>query len=256
MKLDIILIITFAVLSLLGWFKSDTTSRRLTLGFIFLTSLVVILNLANVIRNKSAKARKEFAGTLKPESTKLFTSEKNFTNWEFGTNFREKRGTIFRYTAGKPFTQAFGLTGVWWKSLDENFLELDSEDGQLNVSVTVRDNIGEVIAILSRNEWRVNHPAKAMDRNYTKDMLEVIDHRNSVVLQIRLLDDRVQMNGIFYGSNGKGVAVFPHPRNGAGSFVMLDKENQPDPNTLKPLFKYPSDLHLGEFVDNVVNFRN
>ena len=50
-------------------------------------------------------------------------------------------------------------------------------------------------------------------------------------------------------SDGKGIAIFPHKRDQASYMVFLDKEHPPAPGTIKPLFKYPSDLHFGELVD-------
>jgi len=210
--------------------------------------LAAVINFFIVWNQEKETAKSKQYGILEPKSKERHKADtRNFTTWEFGTNFKDKRGTTFRYTAGKSFSEAFKTT--WTKPLDDMALTIGEEDGQLKVTVLLRDIDGRVIAALVDNEWKINHPVKSFDRNYTKDMLEVKNDNNDVVLQIRLLPDKVQLNGIFYDSDGKGIAIFPHKRDQASIMVLLDKEHPPASGTIKPLFKYPSDLYFGELVD-------
>lgn len=110
----------------------------------------------------------------------------------------------------------------------------------------IRDKKGSVIASIERNEWKVALPPKTFDRNYSKDMLEIIDDKGEVVLQVRALKDAIQLNGIFYGENGFGMAIYPHPQKlGWMRMVMLGPDSDHQAN-LVPIFRYPSELHLGE----------
>ncbi|MEJ0092842.1 MAG: hypothetical protein WDN46_05280 [Methylocella sp.] len=46
-----------------------------------------------------------------------------------------------------------------------------------------------------RNEWRVTPPPGTLDRNYTDDALEIRGAGGKIVLQLRVLQDRIQLQG-------------------------------------------------------------
>lgn len=62
-------------------------------------------------------------------------------------------------------------------------------------------------------------------------------------MRIRLLEDRLQIVGIFYDSEGNGVAVFPYTEGGIKICILKPGEQEPK---IEPIFKYPSELYLGE----------
>ena len=68
------------------------------------------------------------------------------------------------------------------------------KDG-LEISTPVRDSSGTKIADISSNRWTVAPPPTCWDKNYTKDVLEIQDRRGHVVLQVRILSDRIKIRG-------------------------------------------------------------
>ncbi len=83
--------------------------------------------------------------------------------------------------------------------------------------------------------------------------LEVKDPTGDIVLQVKLLADRVQFQAKIYDSNGVrwGIGKKSGPEGRGG---VIEKTGSAHPSlTLKieHIFKYPSDLHLGELVENV-----
>ena len=89
----------------------------------------------------------------------------------------------------------------------------------------------------------------AFDRNYSQEALEVRDAGGDVVLQIRVKEDRVQFAGKFYDNNGRGVP-FGKLTDGAGNMVGGIELTGPGRELrlrIEPLFRYPSDQHLGEY---------
>jgi len=75
---------------------------------------------------------------------------------------------------------------------------IEKIDGKLMVSTMVRDSSGSVLAELRRNEWKVAPPPKTWDRNYTDNALEVVNAEGYVVLQIKLLENIVQLQGSWW----------------------------------------------------------
>jgi hypothetical protein len=84
------------------------------------------------------------------------------------------------------------------------------------------------------------------DRNYSKDALEVKDETGRIVLQIKLLPDRVQLQGEWWKDELTGLGLVK-AKKGGGLMVLFGpkfkRENAP---AIEPLFLYPSETHLGE----------
>jgi hypothetical protein len=136
------------------------------------------------------------------------------------------------------------------KLFDDCNLIIGIEGGDVVLSTVIRDEKGEIIAELVRNEWRVN-PHKAFDRNYAKGAIEVRDATGDIVLQARLQDDRVQLSAKFRDAEGHAVGIgkIRGPDGNVGGAIEFTGSAHPR-LTLKipPLFRYPSDLHLGEYL--------
>ncbi len=127
------------------------------------------------------------------------------------------------------------------------FFELEIVDGQLKVSTIVRDKQGNVVAEIIRNEWKASKAA--WDRNYSDDAFEIRDAAGHVVLQVRLYQDRVQLLGEWWGTDGTGARIIKAKNESGkmvGAFEMLTPSYNP-PNPIEPLFEYPSETHLGQF---------
>jgi len=125
-------------------------------------------------------------------------------------------------------------------------LVIENIDGQTKISTQIRDWSGSVVAELIRNEWKVS-PA-TWDRNYTKNALEVKDATGHIVLQVRALADRIQLQGEWWSPEGKGLRIVKSPYKDmpGGLFIFVNKEERDSHPTIEPIFKYPSRLHFGE----------
>lgn len=126
---------------------------------------------------------------------------------------------------------------------------VESIGGKIKVSTQISDGDGNLIAEIVRNEWRVS-PSRAWDRNYSDDALEVRDSRGLVVLQVRALADRIQLQGAWWvdlGFNGWAQVFFlKDPNSKDAQFVFVPKNGKSSPPSIVPIFEYPSELHLGE----------
>jgi len=177
-----------------------------------------------------------YSGLLK---SKVLFSEKTETypKMEFGDS-----GAVLLF-AGTPGTPLLTFA-------KDNALTIEVENDQIKVSILIRDKSGTVVAELIKNEWKVNRN-HSWDRNYSKNELEVKDDTGDIVLQIRLVGDKVQLQAKVYDSTGRGVGIGKVlGPDGWGGGIELTGPNHPELLlTIDPIFKYPSDSHLGELAE-------
>lgn len=136
-----------------------------------------------------------------------------------------------------------------FRFFDDSELTIEQQGSKLLVSTKIRDKSSKgLVAELFRNEWKV-YPT-AWDRNYTNDALEVRNADGDVVLQIRLLPDRIQLQGEWWGPDGRGVRIAKctDSKDGSigGCLVVMTPQYHPKEPVIQPIFEYPSELHLGE----------
>lgn len=137
--------------------------------------------------------------------------------------------------------------GSLFKFFGESNLTIESVDGKLKVSTDIRDPNGDLVAELVRNEWKVATPPRIFDRNYTKDALEVRNPQGRITLQVRLVRDRIKIQGEWWGTNGRGVRLVGAP--GKGGMIMHLRTGQDlSKNPIRPMFKYPSEKYFGQLV--------
>jgi hypothetical protein len=124
----------------------------------------------------------------------------------------------------------------------------------IEVSTTVRDRSGHRVAEINKNHWTVEPPPSSVDKNYTDDTLEVLDGGGHVVLQVRLLSDRVQLRGEWHDEYGSGEQITecadPYNKKETTSCIELFGPNLPEQTnkiSIGPIFEYPSKDHWGEF---------
>jgi len=180
----------------------------------------------------------QYYGPLTPRSDLLFSVQQREKSrrLEIGDSC-----TMFKFT---------GLEGGHlFDIFADSFLTIELIEGQVKVSTTIRDQSGDVVAELIRNEWKVAPHPGSWDLNYTKDALEVKDARNSIVLQVRALPDRIQLQGEWWDNTGHGIRLVKNdnslPR--GGSILRLNRVNNLNPPPhIEPIFEYPSDTHLGK----------
>lgn len=129
--------------------------------------------------------------------------------------------------------------------VDDAKLRLDMVDGVPLLSVEVRDRSDNLVVEVIRNRWHVV-PQQSAGWNYTNDRLEVKDSRGRVVLQVRLLADRVQLQGEWWNQFRRGLRVIKSddPAHNGGLMKWLPQNE--DFRYVEPVFEYPSSEHWGE----------
>jgi hypothetical protein len=177
-------------------------------------------------------------GFLVPHRQLLFPNHGSGGTWpviELGDST-----CMLKYT-GQPGTPLFDF-------FNNTDLTIEQIDRTVRVSTKVVNRDGNVVAELYRNEWKVAPPPLSWDRNYTDDALEVISQSGDVILQVRLLPDRVQLQGEWWHDHINGVRLagsHRFPENcGIIVFGPIFKPEQTTP--IERMFRYPSDMHFGE----------
>jgi hypothetical protein len=172
------------------------------------------------------------------KSNVLFSvaNDTDLRNLEIGDS-----GTIFSYAGphGSPM----------FKFFNKSNLVVELIKGKVKVSTSIYDRTGALIAELVRNEWKVSPPPKTWDRNYNDDTLEVRDGSGNIVLQVRALNDRIQLQGEWWGDSINGVRfVKSNDPAKPGAMLLIFGPNMRPPREpeIQPLFLYPSETHLGQ----------
>jgi hypothetical protein len=226
------LIIIGLILGFTNWFKPEKPKLVLNIIIILLLIVGAMIEALNIWRQNKNTANLKFSGTFSSKAEKRDVNPK----FEFGNS-----GAILELSN----LQLEPLAGF----LEENNLTLSVDSGRLEVSTLVRDADGRIIAQIVKNDWKLN-TNKIFDRNYQKDALEVINERGEVVLQIKLIRNKVSLQGLFYDSKGNGILVAERERNGEmyGFIEILGPGHLRPSYSIKPIFEYPSDQHLGKLI--------
>jgi hypothetical protein len=130
------------------------------------------------------------------------------------------------------------------KVLFDAGLRVEVEDGELKVTTPVRDRFGHLVAWIKKNHWYVTFAC--LDKNYTTDSLEVLDSRGYVVLQIKILPDRVEVQGEWRDEFGNGIRLAAQPTGSTADIWHTPEVEQSTMQKIKPMFKYPSSNHWSE----------
>lgn len=202
--------------------------------FIFLgTVLIAVGGFGVYLTEKNREREKEnvskYVGVIGNQTKTIFSFDKN------------KIPKIQIGDKGPIFQGDFNL----FKRLG---LEVKMIKGQIKVSACVNDQDGNVVATIIDNEWKIN-PNQSYDRNYSIDALEVIDNSGNIVLQVRFAQDVLQFQGILYDSQKRLFwLVAQRERDGRmDGFMEIQKPGNNFSYSIKPIFKYPSELHLGVY---------
>jgi hypothetical protein len=207
---------------------------------VYFGSSVLLLTVAYLVLGLKARPQAVplYYGVLTPHRHLFFSSEtKTKANIEIG----DSGSMIDPAFSGPAFI--FGTSQ----------LTIESIDGQLKVTTDVRNRQGKIEAQLVKNEWKVAPFPETWDRNYDDHTLEVKDPTDRIVLQIRILTDRVQLQGEWWDSDGTGSRIVkctdPVSKKIGGCFALLGltRDDSVSPQ-IQPLFKYPSEQHFGELL--------
>jgi hypothetical protein len=126
-------------------------------------------------------------------------------------------------------------------------LLIEPINGRLVCSTKVLDKSGNLLVDIDSNHWRTPERPQISDWNYTEDALAVVGPTGRVVLQMKLLADRLQIQGEWWNEVGVGVRLVKNPHPEGGSLVQsLTLAHDPDEPRIEPMFQYPNTEHLSE----------
>ncbi len=114
------------------------------------------------------------------------------------------------------------------------------KNGVPSISTPVRDRFGHLVAIIAENHWTV-FPPYCLDKNYTNDTLEVLDSSGHVIIQVRVLGDRVQIQGEWRDEFGHGVELVDD--SSEGKYIINWNNSTEEQEVERPIpliFEYPS----------------
>jgi hypothetical protein len=153
-------------------------------------------------------------------------------------------GTILHWNSKTPL-KLFKDAEVGF-SLDAN--------GVTEISTTVLDRYGHRIVKIEKNHWSVEPRPASVDKNFRDDALEVLDGGGQVVLQIRLLPDRMVLWGEWHNEFDQAAQITdctdPDDSNRKVACVEIYGPALPEKTNkvhIEPLFEYPSKNHWGDY---------
>lgn len=223
---------------------------------IILIALIVALAVVQYLQHrkevKESHARKESGQLVGPSVTLLSPAQGVYPKLKLG---KSDSIFVFKGQSGEP----------WLKVFDDAELTIWTENGEMKLSAKIRDRNGDLIAEIVGNEWQTKKD-KRWDRNYRRNALEVKDATGDVVLQVLMLPDCIQFAGKLYSSKGHGVAIGSSEiteeeameRFGDKSLAgtplgiihpSLNPPGLPLDLVIDPIFRYPSEDHLGELLE-------
>jgi hypothetical protein len=163
-------------------------------------------------------------------------------------NGRIANNVLLQIGRARVFFDNTNTLDLLLKRWGDDRLTVETIYGRAYISTRVRDEHGNIIAELIKNEWKINPPPATWDRNYRNDALEVIDTRGDVKLQIRILPGIVQIQGEWWLTMNKNLRqrlVWAEAPDGGGAVLSFCDPEQAC-TKIRKMFKYPSDKHLGE----------
>jgi len=232
-----------------GWSNLDwliAVMGQKTLGVIIAVAAMVLFIFGLILVGSPLR---------QPAPTQKISTPRNFGRLESEVLLSGPRKSVYRRMeigdSGSIF-QVGGPQGTALFTFFENSqLIIEVVEGSLKVSTTLRDQMGDLVVELQRNEWKVAPPPKTWDRNYTETALEVINPQGRVALQVRLLPDRLQLQGEWWHDQIQGVRIVKSdvPNKPGGLIQIFGTGFRPENGTeIKRLFVYPSEFHLGELL--------
>ena len=250
-----------AIVALITWLIKDTP-LKLKIG---ITILILIALIGQVFTIRAKQQRQQIAkysGVLKGPALTLLSPRQNiYPKLKLGNS---NAFLFWQGPQGQPIFRMF----------KDNELVIWIEDGRLKVSTQIRNSHGELVTEIIGNEWKLRKD-NLWDRNYDKNTLEVRDAKGDVILQIVLQEDYIQLAAKMYSRDGAGfgigsttftqedirrheeksfkiVAASDGPKEIMVGDVTGVLEVRPSGQSLvlmiDPIFRYPSDLHLGERI--------
>lgn len=259
----LVIVTGFLQFALTHWWRDRRTrryrlARRVALGVLIVSgSAGVFLLIFEQNLSKREQMKTARAGVLKPQSAREAAIALN--------------QVYFRTAGTSSFASLFDFLQYappeFRRIAEENRFVAEIVDGRLYVSGQFIAPEGMLLRI-ERNEWRIS--PSVWDRNYNNNALEVVDENHTVVLQFHLVNGTPKFQGRVYARNGEKLWIKDGEHGSAQMYFttnsgipcvintqkyVLAGSAKPelvacDPYThcfdVKPLFRYPSELHFGE----------
>jgi len=227
------------IIAVVGWVITKEVSLWLKGVIVFLILIAVTAQIFVARTEIKEKKASRYSGVLKGAPiTILSAGQEVYPQLKLGDSrvFFNWQGS-----KGKPMFKIF----------EDNDITFWIDNDRLRLSTKIRNKNGEMIAQLIGNEWKVK-PEKLWGRNYSDNALEIVDEAGDVVLQVILEEDHVQFAAKMYSSNGQGVGLgsTEDPKIGVVGVIEIAPPGQPLKLFIEPIFKYPSELHLGELKED------
>ena len=234
--LNILLITIPVMLAVLAFIFSNLkrdknkSSKKYLTTFIILNFILLLSGIGNVIlqeRQTSEDAKQIGAnwqiGELTPNSTNI-----TYPGISVGGTVQSHSGSSLT-----PF--------INWNDGDPIYLWIDN--GQVKISLTLRDASGDIIALLDADHISFIKDSK-YDLNYDSNGLEIVDNNSSIILQVNIRDGVATLYGTLYDKAG-GIAVV-----GTDSWQFNPPGTKPTLSiaSIKPIFKHPGYQYFRERV--------
>lgn len=147
--------------------------------------------------------------------------------------------------------EKFSFEGPMGRILKKMNMEARIDNGHLKFSTTIYGKDRDIVAEISDNEWKINRDS-VFDRNYSRSALEVRNTRGDIVLQVHLEGNRLYFQGVLYfAERDLSILIARGEKDGVPCcLIEVQKPGEQFEHSVKPLFRYPSGLYLGEYVKN------
>lgn len=220
------------------------------MGFIVVFAIEGNKYLAGKRAEKDAKYQKNY-GSLSPQKT-----DNKELVWALGN-------AIFKFPDGVFDLAEIPVEDVdyFGRKIPENPFsgvkyKASISNNKISVNTSLLDEKGNLIAEMQDNEWLVNRNF-SIDRNFDNTALEVKDNSGDVIFQIEIVKNIVYLKGKFMRPDGF-IAMAASKKTHSGRergyhLVFKPPKKELEPRLLNlvsidPIFKYPSELHKGERV--------
>jgi len=223
------------IIAIAGWVINKEATLWFKVMIVFLVVVALIAQCFIIWGQQKEKEVTRYAGVLEGKPiTILSASQQAYPKLQLGNS---KSILVWQGPQGEPIMEVF----------DESGITIWVEKNAIKVSTKIRNSKGELIAELIGNEWKVKS-GKIWDRNYRENALEIIGEAGDVILQVMLEEDVLRFAAKMYGSAGQGVGLgsAEDPKLGVVGVIEVRPPGQPLELVIEPIFKYPSELHLGE----------
>jgi hypothetical protein len=228
-----LLFVIYGVLAWAPYIRYWSIGWRVVAGLFIVVGLALIF-WSEISRENMEEKSRVIEGMLRPQSTLNYPPKLDVELGEKGAHL----------LIG-PTTDVLHLSPRL-KILYDSGFKIEQLNNRLYVTTPVRDKQGRLVANIVRNRWSVT--SECLDKNFDKDSLEILDTRGLVVLYVKVFSDHVQIEGEWRDEFGHGIRL----RKGTESYMNFwqnSVQEEEGMEIIKPKFKYPSSLHLGERED-------